>query len=206
VLGSRVFAAPGSPHSSLWFFAHVRLARTPRAVEPLLSRVVCSRGRTSNLALAHAEPAMAVVDGRVVRWLSVYLQVVRGYRRDPHGASSSRPRRSACLLSSLGAERLAKRRAPEHAHPAQGFADHCGRPRFLLVALVRENLRRSPRSCLDCFLIGPGRGNDAHAIRGTSFQSSFPQEAPGARSRGCPASVSKPRFLAGHGARRDESS
>ena len=90
-----------------WFFLSVR-AKERRGDEPLLS-LTLFRDRTSNLALATQNIQWLMLLG-VSFVVATYLQVVRGYDAIETGVIFTAAT-VGLLLSSLGAERFAKRRA-----------------------------------------------------------------------------------------------
>ncbi len=90
-----------------WFFLSVR-AKERRGDEPLLSMKLF-RNRTSNLALATQNIQWLMLLG-VSFVVATYLQVVRGYDAVETGVIFTAAT-VGLLLSSLGAERFAKRRA-----------------------------------------------------------------------------------------------
>jgi MFS family permease len=90
-----------------WFFVHIRtLERVGR--EPLLSTSLF-RNRTSNLALVTQNVQWLLLLGTAFV-VSAYLQVVRGYNAIQTGVIFTAAT-IGILLSSLGAERFAKRRS-----------------------------------------------------------------------------------------------
>jgi MFS family permease len=91
----------------VWFFLSVR-AKERRGDEPLLSMKLF-RNRTSNLALATQNIQWLMLLG-VSFVVATYLQVVRGYDAIETGVIFTAAT-VGLLLSSLGAERFAKRRA-----------------------------------------------------------------------------------------------
>ena len=91
----------------VWFFLSVR-AKERRGDEPLLS-LTLFRDRTSNLALATQNIQWLMLLG-VSFVVATYLQVVRGYDAIETGVIFTAAT-VGLLLSSLGAERFAKRRA-----------------------------------------------------------------------------------------------
>jgi MFS family permease len=91
----------------VWFFAHIRSAeRSGR--EPLLSTALF-HNRTSNLGLITQNAQWLLLLGTAFV-VSAYLQVVRGYNAIQTGVIFTAAT-VGILLSSLGAERFAKRRA-----------------------------------------------------------------------------------------------
>jgi MFS family permease len=101
-----VFAALGVALLS-WFFVHVRSLER-RGIEPLLSTNVF-RNRTANLAMVTQNVQWLMLMGMSFV-VSVYLQVVRGYSAIETGLVFTAAT-AGVLLSSLGAERFARRRA-----------------------------------------------------------------------------------------------
>ncbi len=92
----------------LWFFLWVR-AKERAGVEPLLSTSLF-RNRTSNLGLVTQNVQWLMLLG-VSFVVAAYLQVVRGYDAIETGVIFTAAT-VGLLLSSLGAERFAKRRSP----------------------------------------------------------------------------------------------
>jgi len=90
-----------------WFFVHIR-AMERRGREPLLSTGLF-RNRTSNLGLATQNVQWLLLLGTAFV-VSAYLQVVRGYNAIQTGVIFTAAT-VGILLSSLGAERFAKRRS-----------------------------------------------------------------------------------------------
>ncbi len=165
-----VFAALGAGFV-LWFFAHVRSLER-RGVEPLLSRSVFA-SRTSNLALVTQNLQWLLMMG-VSFVVSVYLQVVRGYSAINTGLVFTSAT-VGVLLSSLAAERLAKRRAQSTLIRA-GFAITVV-GQVLLLALVRETSDIAT-FLPGLFLIGVGVGTMLTPSVNV-VQSSFPEERQG---------------------------
>ncbi|MFL5927909.1 MAG: MFS transporter [Gaiellaceae bacterium] len=91
----------------VWFFLHVR-SKERKGEEPLLSTALF-RNRTSNLALVTQNAQWLLLLGTAFV-VSAYLQVVRGYNAIETGVIFTAAT-GGILLSSLGAERFAKRRA-----------------------------------------------------------------------------------------------
>jgi len=91
----------------VWFFLHIR-AKERKGEEPLLSTSLF-RNRTSNLALVTQNAQWLLLLGTSFV-VSAYLQVVRGYNAIQTGVIFTAAT-GGILLSSLGAERFAKRRA-----------------------------------------------------------------------------------------------
>jgi MFS family permease len=90
-----------------WFFIHIR-AKERKGEEPLLSTSLF-RNRTSNLALVTQSAQWMLLLGTAFV-VSAYLQVVRGYNAIQTGVIFTAAT-GGVLLSSLGAERFAKRRS-----------------------------------------------------------------------------------------------
>ena len=90
-----------------WFFLHIRSLERKK-VEPLLARSLF-RNRTSNLAMVTQNIQWLLMMGSSFV-ISVYLQVVRGYSAIQTGLTFTAAT-AGILVSSLAAERLAKRRA-----------------------------------------------------------------------------------------------
>ena len=90
-----------------WFFLHVR-SKERKGEEPLLSTSLF-RNRTSNLALVTQNAQWLLLLGTSFV-VSAYLQVVRGYNAIQTGVIFTAAT-GGILLSSIGAERFAKRRA-----------------------------------------------------------------------------------------------
>ncbi|HEY4427137.1 MAG TPA: MFS transporter [Solirubrobacteraceae bacterium] len=125
-----VFAALGMS-LLLWFFLHIRSCER-KGTEPLLSTSLF-RNRTSNLALAtQSIQWLILMGGSFV--VSVYLQVVRGYSAIDTGLVFTAAT-AGILLSSLAAERFAKRRAQSTLIRAGFFITLVGIG--LLLGLVR---------------------------------------------------------------------
>ena len=91
----------------VWFILHVR-ARERAGKEPLLS-ISLFRNRTSNLALVTQNVQWLLLMG-IAFVVSAFLQVVRGYNAIQTGVIFTAAT-VGILVSSLAAERLAKRRA-----------------------------------------------------------------------------------------------
>jgi predicted MFS family arabinose efflux permease len=91
----------------VWFFVHIR-AKERKGEEPLLSTGLF-RNRTSNLGLVTQNAQWLLLLGTAFV-VSAYLQVVRGYNAIQTGVIFTAAT-VGILLSSLGAERFAKRRA-----------------------------------------------------------------------------------------------
>jgi MFS family permease len=115
-----------------WFFAHVRSLER-RGAEPLLSTGLF-RNRTSNLAMVTQNVQWLMLMGTSFV-VSVYLQVVRGYSAIDTGLIFTAAT-GGILVSSLAAERLAKRRAQSTLIRAGFVITLVGLG--LLLALVRS--------------------------------------------------------------------
>jgi MFS family permease len=126
-----VFASLGAGFL-LWFFRHVRSLEA-RGIEPLLSTSLF-KNRASNLALITQNVQWLVLMGSSFV-VSVYLQVVRGYSAIDTGLIFTAST-AGILISSLAAERLAKRRAQSTLIRAGFVLTLAGIA--LLLALVRE--------------------------------------------------------------------
>jgi MFS family permease len=165
-----VFAVLGAAFV-MWFFAHVRSLER-RGVEPLLSMSVFA-SRTANLALITQNLQWLLLMGASFV-VSVYLQVVRGYSAIHTGLIFTAAT-VGVLLSSLAAERLAKRRAQSTLIRA-GFAITVV-GQVLLLALVRETSDIAT-FLPGLFLIGLGVGTMLTPSVNV-VQSSFPEERQG---------------------------
>jgi MFS family permease len=115
-----------------WFFEHVRSLER-RGAEPLLSTGLF-RNRTSNLAMVTQNVQWLMLMGTSFV-VSVYLQVVRGYSAIDTGLIFTAAT-GGILVSSLAAERLAKRRAQSTLIRAGFVITLVGLG--LLLALVRS--------------------------------------------------------------------
>jgi Na+/melibiose symporter-like transporter len=91
----------------LWFFVHIRSLER-KSIEPLLSTSLF-RNRTSNLAMVTQNVQWLLMMGSSFV-ISVYLQVVRGFSAIQTGLVFTAAT-AGVLVSSLAAERLAKRYA-----------------------------------------------------------------------------------------------
>jgi MFS family permease len=116
----------------VWFFLHIRSLER-RQVEPLLSTSLF-KNRTSNLALVTQNVQWLMLMGSAFV-VSVYLQVVRGYSAIDTGLVFTAAT-TGVLVSSLAAERLARRRAQSTLIRAGFVLTLAGIA--LLLALVRE--------------------------------------------------------------------
>jgi MFS family permease len=155
----------------VWFFLHIR-ALEGRGVEPLLSTDVF-KNRTANLALVTQNIQWLLLMG-ISFVVSVYLQVVRGHTAVETGLIFTAAT-VGVLVSSLAAERLAKRRAQSTLIRA-GFAITLVGIALLLV-LVRET--SSVTTFLPgLLLIGLGVGTMLTPSVNV-VQSSFPEERQG---------------------------
>jgi Na+/melibiose symporter-like transporter len=127
----------------LWFFLYIR-SRERAGREALLSTQLF-RNRTSNLALATQNLQWLLLMG-ISFVVAVFLQTVRGYDAIETGVIFTAAT-GGILVSSLAAERLAKRR-PQKVLIAAGFgltAAGIG----VLLALVKASRASSPllRGC-----------------------------------------------------------
>src|SRR5207248_587294 len=162
-----VFAVVGASFL-LWFALHLRAVER-RGGEPLLSKSVFA-SRTSNLALVTQNLQWLLMMGTSFT-VSVYLQEVRRYTAIKTGVIFTAAT-VGVLLSSLAAERLAKRRAQSTLIRA-GFAITL-LGLVLLLALVRENSGVA-MFLPGLFLLGVGVGTMLTPSVNV-VQSSFPQE------------------------------
>ena len=165
-----VFASLGAGFL-LWFFRHVRSLET-RDIEPLLS-ISLFRNRASNLALITQNVQWLVLMGSSFV-VSVYLQVVRGYSAIDTGLIFTAST-AGILISSLAAERFAKRRAQSTLIRAGFVATLAGIA--LLLALVRETSGVAT-FVPGLLLIGLGIGTMLTPSVNI-VQSSFPEERQG---------------------------
>jgi MFS family permease len=115
-----------------WFFEHIRSLER-RGAEPLLSTGLF-RNRTSNLAMVTQNVQWLMLMGTSFV-VSVYVQVVRGYSAIDTGLIFTAAT-GGILVSSLAAERLAKRRAQSTLIRAGFVITLVGLG--LLLALVRS--------------------------------------------------------------------
>ena len=134
-----------------WFFASIR--RDERAGEPALLSTRLFRNRTANLGLVTQNLQWLVLMG-VSFVVAAYLQVVRGYDAIQTGVIFTAAT-IGILLSSLGAERFAKRRAQRTLIVA-GFGVTIGGMAVLLamVSVSQSAWALAP----GLFLIGFGLG------------------------------------------------
>jgi MFS family permease len=154
-----------------WFFLYTR-SREQAGKEPLLS-LALFKNRTSNLALVSQNLQWLLLMG-VSFVVAVFLQEVRGYNAIQTGVVFTAAT-VGVLLSSLGAERLAKRR-PQRTLIMAGFvitAAGIG----LLLALVGAS-SRVVAFAPGLFLIGTGLGVMLTPSVNV-VQSSFPEEQQG---------------------------
>jgi MFS family permease len=165
-----IFAALGAGFL-LWFFRHVRSLER-RGIEPLISMSLF-RNRASNLALITQNVQwQLLLGGSFV--VSVYLQEVRGYSAIDTGLIFTAAT-AGILISSLAAERFAKRRAQSTLIRAGFVVTLVGIA--LLLALVRETsgvLTFVP----GLLLMGLGLGTMLTPSVNV-VQSSFPEEQQG---------------------------
>jgi MFS family permease len=110
-----VFVAVGAVFL-VWFFFHIR-SKERKGEEPLLSTSLFGN-RTSNLGLVTQNAQWLLLLGTAFV-VSAYLQVVRGYNAIETGVIFTAAT-AGILLSSLGAERFAKRR-PQRTLIVAGF-------------------------------------------------------------------------------------
>ncbi len=116
-----------------WFFTHVR-AMERRGEEPLLSTGLF-RNRTSNLGLVTQNVQWLILLGTSFV-VSAYLQVVRGYNAIETGVIFTAAT-AGILVSSMAAERLAKRRKQRTLVIVGFIVTLCGIA--LLLAMVYGN-------------------------------------------------------------------
>jgi len=114
----------------LWFFRHVR-AMERKGEEPLLSTSLF-RNRTSNLGLVTQNVQWLILIGTSFV-VAAYLQVVRGYNAIETGVIFTAAT-LGILVSSLAAERLAKRHPQRNLIVAGFITTLCGI--LLLLAMV----------------------------------------------------------------------
>jgi MFS family permease len=115
----------------LWFFIHVR-AMERKGQEPLLSTSLF-KNRTSNLGMITQNIQWLILIGTSFV-VATFLQVVRGYNAIQTGVIFTAAT-LGILVSSLAAERLAKKR-PQRTLIVAGFiATLCGI--FVLIAMVK---------------------------------------------------------------------
>jgi MFS family permease len=115
----------------LWFFRYVR-AQERKGVEPLLSTDLF-RNRTSNLGLVTQNVQWLILIGTSFV-VSAYLQVVRGYNAIQTGVIFTSAT-AGILVSSLAAERFAKRRSQRTLIVTGFVTTLCGI--LLLLAMVK---------------------------------------------------------------------
>lgn len=165
-----VFAALGAA-LLFWFFAHIRRL-TRRGIEPLLSSDVF-RNRTANLAMVTQNVQWFMLMGMSFV-VSVYLQVVREYSAIQTGLVFTAAT-AGVLISSLGAERFARRRAQSTLIRAGFVISLVGIG--LLIGLVR---RESHIAIFlpGLFLVGLGVGLMLTPSVNV-VQSSFPEQRQG---------------------------
>ncbi len=155
----------------LWFFRHVR-AKERRGEEPLLSTSLFSN-RVSNLGLITQNVQWLILIGTSFV-VSAYLQVVRGYNAIETGVIFTAAT-VGILVSSLAAERLAKRRTQRSLILAGFLTTLCG------IALLLAMVYGSPtpwRFAPGLLLIGLGVGVMLTPSVNL-VQSSFPDERQG---------------------------
>ncbi|HMD57807.1 MAG TPA: MFS transporter [Solirubrobacteraceae bacterium] len=154
-----------------WFFLHIRSCER-KGTEPLLSRSLF-RNRTSNLALATQNIQWLLLMGTAFV-VSVYLQVLRGYSAIDTGLIFTAAT-AGILVSSLAAERLAKRHAQSTLIRAGFLLALVGIA--LLLALVRSTSGVAT-FIPGLLLIGLGVGTMLTPSVNV-VQSSFPEERQG---------------------------
>ncbi len=154
-----------------WFFLYTR-GRERAGKEPLLS-LALFRNRTSNLALVTQNVQWLLLMG-VSFVVAVYLQTVRGYNAIETGVVFTAAT-VGVLLSSLAAERLAKRRSQRTLIMAGFVVTVAGIA--LLLALVGAS-SRVVAFAPGLFLIGTGLGVMLTPSVNV-VQSSFPEEVQG---------------------------
>ena len=140
-----------------WFFLHIR-SMERRGKDPLLSTSLF-KNRTSNLALVTQNVQWLMLMGSSFV-ISVYLQVVRGHSAIETGLIFTAAT-AGILISSLAAERLAKRHAQSTLIRAGFVVTLVGIG--LLLALVRETsgvLTFVP----GLLFLGLGHRPDAHTV------------------------------------------
>jgi MFS family permease len=155
----------------LWFFLYTR-ARERAGEEPLLS-LALFKNRTSNLALVTQNIQWLLLMG-VSFVVAVFLQTVRGYNAIETGVIFTAAT-VGVLLSSLAAERLAKRR-PQRTLIMAGFVIAVAGI-GLLLALVGAS-SRVVAFAPGLFLIGTGLGVMLTPSVNV-VQSSFPEQQQG---------------------------
>ena len=176
------------------FFVHIR-ARERNGEEPLLSTALF-RNRTSNLGLVTQNVQWLLLMGTAFV-VSAYLQVVRGYNAIQTGVIFTAAT-GGILLSSLAAERLAKKHAQRTLIIA-GFVTTIAGV-VVLLALVKGSPER----------LGLRARTPAHRSRGRSDADPVRQRRAVRLSRsatgrniGLVALHLQSRLVPGHGSRRD---
>jgi MFS family permease len=155
----------------VWFFLYIR-SRERAGQEPLLSTALF-RNRTTNLALVTQNIQWLLLIGTSFV-VSVFLQTVRGYSAIKTGVIFSAAT-VGLLISSLGAERFAKRRAQKTLIVAGVVITLVGIG--LLLGLVRASSSIAA-FVPGLFLIGFGLGGMLTPSVNV-VQSSFPEERQG---------------------------
>jgi MFS family permease len=155
----------------VWFFLYIR-SRERAGQEPLLSTALF-RNRTTNLALVTQNIQWLLLIGTSFV-VSVFLQTVRGYSAIKTGVIFSAAT-VGLLISSLGAERFAKRRAQKTLIVAGFVITLVGIG--LLLGLVRASSSIAA-FVPGLFLIGFGLGGMLTPSVNV-VQSSFPEERQG---------------------------
>jgi MFS family permease len=154
-----------------WFFLHVR-ARERAGREPLLSTALF-RNRTSNLALVTQNIQWLLLMGTAFV-VSAFLQVVRGYNAIQTGVIFTAAT-AGILISSLAAERLAKRHSQRDLIIAGFVVTLCGIGVLLVIVRFSSNAWAFAPGLL---LIGLGLGTMLTPSVNV-VQSAFPEEQQG---------------------------
>ena len=155
----------------VWFFLHIR-SRERAGKEPLLSTGLF-KNRTSNLGLATQNIQWLLLIGTSFV-VSVFLQTVRGYNAIETGVIFTAAT-VGILVSSLAAERLAKRR-PQRTLIMAGFVVSMAGIGFLLALVGASS--RAVAFVPGLLLIGLGIGVMLTPSVNV-VQSSFPEEQQG---------------------------
>jgi MFS family permease len=155
----------------VWFILHVR-ARERAGKEPLLS-ISLFRNRTSNLALVTQNVQWLLLMG-IAFVVSAFLQVVRGYNAIQTGVIFTSAT-AGILVSSLAAERLARKRAQRTLILAGFFVMIAGIG--VLIALLNTS-RSAWAFAPGLLLIGLGLGTMLTPSVNV-VQSAFPEDQQG---------------------------
>ena len=177
----------------LWFFVHIR-AMERKGEEPLLSTSLF-HNRTSNLGLVTQNIQWLILIGTSFV-VATYLQVVRGYNAIETGVIFTAAT-VGILVSSLAAERFAKRRSQRTLIVAGFIVTLCG------IALLLAMVKGSPSAWAfapGLLFIGLGVGVMLTPSVNV-VQSSFPGRAAGGDIRPVPQRV-QPGLVTRHGSRR----